>query len=281
VRREFVEVAFKLWNSVEKDAFVGDRESGIFADPSKVHRIDHRGRYFSVRGPLPALPSPQHRPVIIQAGLSEPGIGLAARYADLQFSTRRTIPSMQQHRAALDAKLAAAGRTARDIGILWSIRIQVADSDADAREKERRYLAAIPPQAGLVEMSAQYNVDFSKARPDMRLADFADEVRSQKGNYGSFDELLKTTDPSQTVEEFGRRFLVDRILVAAGTPKSIVDKLEEMHVASGSNGGFILGRGYSAMDNIREFVEFVVPELQRRGLSKKTYTGRTLRENLD
>jgi alkanesulfonate monooxygenase SsuD/methylene tetrahydromethanopterin reductase-like flavin-dependent oxidoreductase (luciferase family) len=86
--------------------------------------------------------------------------------------------------------------------------------------------------------------------------------------------LLKTTDPAQTVEEFGRRFLVDRILVATGTPKSIVDKLEEIHFASGANGGFILGRGYSAMDNIREFVELVVPELQRRGLSKKAYTGR-------
>ncbi|MEI8153383.1 MAG: hypothetical protein WCG92_17560, partial [Hyphomicrobiales bacterium] len=176
---------------------------------------------------------------------------------------------------ALDAKLHSLGREPRDVGILWSIRIQVAESEADAREKERRYLESIRPEAGLVEMSFQYNVDFSKARPGMRLADFADEVRAQKGNYGSFDELLKTTDPAQTVEEFGCRFLV-----AAGTPKSIVDKLEEMHFASGANGGFILGRGYSAMDNIREFVEFVVPELQRRGLSKTKYTGPTLRDNL-
>jgi hypothetical protein len=75
--------------------------------------------------------------------------------------------------------------------------------------------------------------------------------------YGSFEELLKTTDSTQTVEELGRRFLVDRILVATGTPKTIVDKLEEMHFASGANGGFILGRGYSATDNIREFVELV------------------------
>jgi alkanesulfonate monooxygenase SsuD/methylene tetrahydromethanopterin reductase-like flavin-dependent oxidoreductase (luciferase family) len=227
------------------------------------------------------LPSPQQRPVIIQAGLSGPGMDLAATYADMQFSTRRTVATMKQHREALDAKLASLGRKPRDVGILWSIRIQVAESEADAKEKERRYLAAIRPEAGLVEMSAQYNVDFSKARPGMRLADFADEVRAQKGNYGSFDELLKTTDPAQTVEEFGRRFLVDRILVATGTPKSIVDKLEEMHFGSGANGGFILGRGYSAMDNIREFVELVVPELQRRGLSKTKYAGSTLRENLN
>jgi alkanesulfonate monooxygenase SsuD/methylene tetrahydromethanopterin reductase-like flavin-dependent oxidoreductase (luciferase family) len=115
----------------------------------------------------------------------------------------------------------------------------------------------------------------------MRLADFGDQVRAQKGNLGSFDELLKTTDPNQSVQEFARRFLVDRILVAAGTPKKIADTLEQLHFETGANGGFILGRGYSAMDNIREFVDFVVPELQRRGLAKKKYAGPTLRENLN
>ncbi len=219
--------------------------------------------------------------MIIQAGLSGPGMQLAADFADLQFSTRRTLPSMQQHRAALDQKLASAGRSPRDIGILWSVRVQVADSEAAAQEMERRYLAAIPPQAGLVEMSAQYNVDFSAAKPGMRLSDFADAVAEQKGNLGSFEELLKTVDPKQTVEEFGRRFLLDRILAVSGPPKAIVDRLEELHFGTGANGGFILGRGFSAMDNIREFVEFVVPELQRRGLSKTKYAGPTLRENLN
>ena len=108
--QEFLEVACKLWDSVEKDALIADREKGIFADPAKVRRIDHRGRYFNVRGPLPALPSPQQRPVIIQAGLSGPGMDLAAAYADMQFSTRRTVTSMKQHRQALDAKLASLNR---------------------------------------------------------------------------------------------------------------------------------------------------------------------------
>jgi alkanesulfonate monooxygenase SsuD/methylene tetrahydromethanopterin reductase-like flavin-dependent oxidoreductase (luciferase family) len=266
---------------IEPDAFVGDRDQGIYCDPAKVHRIDHRGDYFNVRGPLPALPSPQQRPVIIQAGLSGPGMKLAADYADLQFSTRRTLPSMQQHRRALDEKLAEAGRSPRDIGVLWSIRVQVATSASEARAKEAAYLAAVPPEAGLVEMSQQFGVDFSQAREDMTLADFADAVASQKGNLGTFEELLKTVDPKQTVREFGSRFMVDRILVASGTPAEIVDRLEELHEGSGANGGFILGRGFSAMDNIREFVEFVVPELQRRGLSKTKYAGSTLRENLN
>ncbi|HEY1544864.1 MAG TPA: NtaA/DmoA family FMN-dependent monooxygenase [Xanthobacteraceae bacterium] len=279
--QEFLHVACALWDSVEADALILDREKGIYADPAKVHRIDHQGRWFNVRGPLPALPSPQKRPVIIQAGLSGPGMTLAASYAELQFSTRRTLASMQQHRKALDEKLAQAGRKPCDVGILWSIRIQVADSEAAALEQERRYLEAIPPQAGLVEMSAQYNVDFSAARPGMRLADFAEEVAANKGNLGSFEELLKTVDPKQTVEAFGKRFLVDRVLSASGTPKEIVDKLEELHFGSGANGGFILARGFSAEGNLNDFVQHVVPELQRRGLSKTRYAGPTLRENLN
>jgi FMN-dependent oxidoreductase (nitrilotriacetate monooxygenase family) len=278
---EFLKVACALWDSVEPDAVIMDREKGIFCDPTKVHRIDHRGKYFNVRGPLPALPSPQHRPVIIQAGLSGPGLKLCSQFADLQFSTRRTLPSMQAHRTALDAALGKAGRVPRDIGVLWSIRIEVADSDAEYAERERRYLEAIPPDAGLIEMSAQYNVDFSKARPGMKLADFADEVASQKGNLGSFDELLKTVDPTQTVRDFSRRFLLDRVLAATGTPKKIVDRLEELHFGTGANGGFILARGFSATDNLKNFVDFVVPELQRRGLSKTKYAGPTLRDNLN
>jgi FMN-dependent oxidoreductase (nitrilotriacetate monooxygenase family) len=278
---EFLGVACALWDSVEPDAVVMDREAGVFCDPAKVHRIDHKGKYFSVRGPLPAMPSPQQRPVIIQAGLSGPGLALCASFAELQFSTRRTAASMKGHRAALDAALARAGRQPRDVGILWSVRVEVADSDREYAERERKYLEAVPPDAGLIEMSFQYNVDFSKARPGMKLADFADAVASQKGNLGSFEELLKTNDPSATVEELGRRFLLDRVLAATGTPKKIVDMLEELHVAGGSNGGFILARGFSAQDNLKNFVDLVVPELQRRGLSKTRYVGDTLRENLN
>jgi long-chain alkane monooxygenase len=199
----------------------------------------------------------------------------------MQFSTRRTLPSMKQHRAAIDAKLDAFGRKPRELGILWSIRIQVADSASEAHAKEQRFLDAIPPEAGLIEMSQQFGVDFSTAKPGMRLADFADQVASQRGNIGSFEEMLKTTDPKMTVAEFGRTFMTERILVAAGTPKSIADTLEQLHYETGANGGFILGRGFHAMDNIREFVELVVPELQRRGLSKTNYGGSTLRENLN
>ena len=278
--QEHLQVCCALWDSVEPDAIVLDRENGVFGDPDKVHLLNFEGQYYSVRGPLPALRSPQGRPVIIQAGQSGPGMDLAAHYADLQFSTRRTLPSMKEHRARLDQKLTAFGRQPRDCGVLWSVRIQVAASESEARAKEKQYLDSIPPEAGLIELSSMYGLDFSQFRRDMRLADVAAEVKAQNVHWGSFEEILKTTDPALTVEEFGRRFMTERILVAAGTPDTIVDRLEEWHFETGANGGFMLARGFSAPGNLQEFVDMVVPELQRRGLAKTKYSGRTLRDNL-
>ena len=279
--QEFLQVACELWDSVEPDALVLDRESGVFADPEKVHRIDFKGDYFNVRGPLPALPSPQQRPLIIQAGQSGPGMDLAATYADLQFSTRRTVESMKQHRKAIDKKLLSFGRQPRDLGILWSVRVQVAESKSEAKAKEQAFLDSIPPEGGLIEMSQWFGVDFATAELDMTLADFADQVKAVNGNLGTFEEIVKTTEPNMTVRELGRDYMTKRIMTAEGTPTEIVDKLEMMHYETGANGGFILGRGYHATDNIKEFVEHVVPELQRRGLSKKEYGGTTMRENFN
>ena len=278
--QEHLQVCCALWDSVEPDAITLDREKGVFGDPAKVHLLNFEGEYYSVRGPLPALRSPQGRPVIIQAGQSGPGMDLAAHYADLQFSTRRTMTSMKAHRTELDGRLAKFGRQPRDCGILWSVRIQVADSEEQARAMEEHYLDSIPPEAGLIELSSMYGLDFSRFRRDMLLSDVAAEVKAQNVHWGSFEEILKTTDPNLTVEQFGRRFMTERILVAGGTPKMIVDKLEQWHFETGANGGFMLARGFSAPGNLQEFVDHVVPELQRRGLSKKKYAGATLRENL-
>ena len=276
-----MEVAGRLWDSVEPGAVVLDREEGLFLDPNKVHRLDFKGEYFNVRGPLPALPSPQQKPLIIQAGQSGPGMNLAARFADLQFSTRRTIDSMKKHRTEIDKRLLKFSRKPRDLGILWSVRVQVAESQSEARAKEKAFLDAIPPEGGLMEMSQWFGVDFSLADPEMTLADFIDQVRETNGNLGTFEEILRTTNPNTTVKELGRDYLTKRIMAVEGTPKAIVDELERVHFETGANGGFILGRGYHAMNNIRDFVDLVVPELQRRGLSKKEYSSGTLKDNFN
>jgi FMN-dependent oxidoreductase (nitrilotriacetate monooxygenase family) len=278
--REHMQVACDLWDSVETDAIVFDREKGIFADPDKVHLLNHRGKYFNVRGPLPVLPSPQGRPVLIQAGQSPAGIDLAATFAEMQFVSRGTIKSMKEHRATVDARLAAHNRGPRDLGMLWSIRVQVAESEQEALEKERRYIESIPRDAGLIELSHMYGMDFSALNGEMKLQEVVDSVLSQNSHWGSFLELVKTNDPDITVNELGRKISIGRTLCLRGTPKQIVDRMEELHFESGANGGFILAKGIEVPGFLREFVDYVVPELQRRGLSKTRYTGQTLRENL-
>jgi FMN-dependent oxidoreductase (nitrilotriacetate monooxygenase family) len=278
--QEHLKVVTGLWDTVEKDAIVMDREKGYFADPEKVHLLNHQGRFYDVRGPLPVLPSPQGRPPIIQAGQSGPGMELAATYADMQFVWRRTVPSMKDHRAKLDQLLAARGRRPRDIGILWLMRIQAAESVSEALAMERRFLDSLPPDAGLMLLSTTYGLDFSIFDGRMKLAEAAASVKSQNTHWGLFEDILRTNDPDMSIEEFGRRYMSDSMPAIIGSPKTIVDEMERIHYETGANGGFILANGFSTPGNIREFVDLVVPELQRRGLSKKKYAGPTLRDNL-
>src|SRR6202022_2194477 len=109
-------------------------------------------------------------------------------YADMQFSTRRTMASMKDHRARLDQKLASFGREPEDCGILWSVRIQVAESEAAARAMEEHYLDSIPPEAGLIELSSMYGLDFSQFRRDRKLSDVAAKAKTQNGHWGSFGD---------------------------------------------------------------------------------------------
>jgi FMN-dependent oxidoreductase (nitrilotriacetate monooxygenase family) len=278
--REHLQVVRDLWGTVEPDAIRMDREDGVFADPHKIHLLNHDGKYYKVRGPLPTIPSPQGRPVIVQAGQSDEGMDLAARYADMQFVHRRSDASIKAHRAKLDALLAKHGRQSRDLGCLWSVRVQAGETDEEARGKERHMLAQLPPDAGLIELSFFYATDFSKFRPDMKLSDAAEAVRSQQVHWGTFAELMKTEDPDIRIEELGRKFIAERTLFVIGTPKKVADRLEEIHDAGGRNGGIILAKNFHAPGTIRDFVELVVPELQRRGLTKRRYAGPTLRENL-
>ena len=209
---EHMKIVVDLWDSVEKDAILMDRAGGILADPDKVHLLNHRGKYYNVRGPLPVVPSPQGRPVMIQAGQSGPGMELAARFADMQFVQRRTAASMKEHRATLDAALAAQGRSPRDLGILWLTRVQVAGLEVRSGRQGEGVLDSLPPQAGLLELSTMYGVDFSSFSPSMRMRETEEAVKSQNVAWGSFEELLKTADPDITVEEFGRGYITGRAL---------------------------------------------------------------------
>ncbi len=145
---------------------------------------------------------------------------------------------------------------------------------------ERRFLDSLPPDAGLMLLSTTYGLDFSIFDGRMKLSEAAESVKSQNTHWGLFEDVLKTNDPELSIEEFGRAYMSDSMPAIVGTPKMIADEMERIHFETGANGGFILANGFSTPGNIREFVDLVVPELQRRGLSKKKYAGDTLRDNL-
>ena len=206
---------------------------------------------------------------------------LASRFADLQFVARRSMASIAEHRATLDRLLVGHGRDKRDLGVLWTIRTQVGHTEAEAWAKERRFLDSLPPEAGLIELSFHFGVDFSNVPGDMRLDDAAELVRAQQVHWGGFAEIVATEPPGTTVADLGRRFIGERSAFVVGTPQQIADRLEETHEAGGRNGGIILSKSFAAPGMLRDFVELVVPELQRRGLTKTKYVGTTLRESLN
>ncbi|GAA4557007.1 NtaA/DmoA family FMN-dependent monooxygenase [Pseudonocardia xishanensis] len=277
---EHMEVVAKLWASVEADALVYDRASGRFADPDKVTLIHHRGDRFSVRGPLPVLPSPQGHPVVIQAGQTGPGLDLAGRFAQMQFAINRTVDSMRTHRAGLDEALARHGRKPADCGVWWAIRAQVC-SPAEAERRDREFMDRLPPFAGRVMLSSVFGVDFSTVDGRTPLGEFVEQVKAQRGHFGIFEDAVRTSDPATSVEEFGRAYFVDQAARVVGTPAQIADQLMEMHEATGENGGFMLEGAIAVPRELVDFVDFVVPELQRRGVMKREYAGSTLRANLE
>jgi len=279
--REHMQVVSALWDSVEPDAIIMDREKGIFADPSKVHLINHEGKYFKVRGPLPCLPSPQGRPIVIQAGQSDDGMNLAAKYADMQFVSRRTLKSISEHRAVLDELTVKHGRSPRDLGVFWSVRVQVGDTKEDAMRKERRFLDELPENAGIIELSFMYGVDFAKFDGKLKLSELLATVQEQQVHWGTFQELVKTEGADTTLEEVGRRFISERSNRVIGSVTEVADHLEAVHEAGGKNGGIILAKNFAAPGQLRDFAELVVPELQRRGLVRTKYASSTLRGNLN
>jgi FMN-dependent oxidoreductase (nitrilotriacetate monooxygenase family) len=278
--REHMTVVRALWDSVERDAIIMDHETGVFANPAKVHRIDHKGKYFNLPGPLPVMPSPQGRPVVVQAGQSPPGMDLCASFADVQFVNRRSLPTMKAHRADLDARLVAKGRDPRDVAVMWTIKVAPNQTLDEVIENDRVWKESLPPGIGVMLMSSVYGIDFGALPGDMKLAEAADAVRSQIVHTGGFEEIIKTAGPDITLDEYGKQHMGSGYLVC-GTPRQIADQLEELHHETGQNGGIIITpRNRPTLPWLRDFVDDVVPELQRRGLTKTRYPGKTLRENM-
>jgi FMN-dependent oxidoreductase (nitrilotriacetate monooxygenase family) len=284
---EFIDVCRALWDSVEPDAFVWDQTTGRVADPTKVKPIGHSGRFFKVKGPLNVIASPQRHPIVLQAGGSPRGTRAAAHVADHVFGLTKAIPLMRQQRADLDAALVAEGRDPSAVGIIWSIRVIVGETEAEADALRESLIADVPREAVGVWLSHNTGYDMARLPERFSLAELQARIVAANASPVGFVGLLAHKYGEHA--EISRDEFFDHALRAAtghatavvGTAASVADRLEELFEATGSNGGFMISLSQAApprmLDNL---VDHLVPELQRRGRYRTRYTGRTLRDNL-
>jgi alkanesulfonate monooxygenase len=274
--REFYDVVTGLWDSWADNAFIRDVEHGIFFDPTKMHVLDHKGKYLSVRGPLNIARPVQGWPVIVQAGASEAGRQLAAETAEAVFTAQSSLAAGRQFYADVKGRMKALGRAPGHMKILPACFVVVGDTVEEARAKRAKLDSLVDYANAIASLSIALGHDASKFDPDGPLpANIPESNASQSGRQRAIDLARKE---NLTVRQLAQRLGGYAGLAMVGTPKTIADEMEEWLFTEGSD-GFTVMFPYlpGALD---DFVARVIPELQGRGLFRRDYEGTTLREHL-
>src|SRR5262245_23121889 len=266
--REFYDVVTGLWDSWADDAFVRDVEHGIFFDPDKMHVLDHKGKYLSVRGPLNIA-----RPV--QGWPSDAGRQLAAETAEAVFTAQASLKIGREFYADVKGRAEKAGRSRDHIKILPGCMVVVGDTVEEARAKRAKLDSLVHYANAIGSLSIALGHDASKFDPDGPLPEIPESNASKSGRQRAID-LAKREN--LTVRQLAQRLGGHSGLSMIGTPKTIADEMEEWLMTEGSD-GFTVQFPYLP-GGLDDFVDKVVPELQRRGIFRREYEGRTLRENL-
>ena len=273
--REFVDVVTGLWDSWAGDAFVRDVESGIYFDPEKLHVLNHKGRYLQVRGPLNIARPVQGWPVIVQAGASEAGRQLAAETAEVVFAAGGRLPDAQAFYADVKSRMEALGRHRDHLKILPGAFVVVGETVDEAREKRARLDSLVHYQSAIASLSIALGHDASVFDPDAPLP----EIPESNASKTSRDRVVAMAKRENlTVRQLAQRLGGYSGLAFVGTPKTIADSMEEWLIGEGCDGFNVMFP--FVPEGLDDFVDKVVPELQRRGLFRREYEGRTLRENL-
>jgi len=271
---EYMQVCRKLWRSWEPDAVVMDAGAARFTDASKVHRIEHEGRFFRSRGPLNVVRSPHGGPVVLQAGRSPRGKDFAARYADGIFAIQQRAEDAKAYHDDIKGRVANAGRAPDQCRILFGAQPIIGESETHAREKQDEHNALVPLDAGLAILSAHLDFDLARIPLDARMAEREEPQLARMRT-----RFLKPDGSSMTLAEAARRHGQGIGLPQfVGTVGSVADQLEAFMDEVGGD-GFMLSPIYSP-GAIEEYVDLLVPELQRRGLARTEYKGSTLRDLL-
>ncbi len=275
--REFYDVVTGLWDSWADDAFLRDVESGVFFDPDKLHVLDHQGKYYSVRGPLNIARPVQGWPVIVQAGQSDAGRQLAAETAEMVFSGVGDLVSAQRVYADIKDRARAVGRNPDHIVIAPGAFVVIGDTAAEARAKKVRLDGLVHPDSGIATLSVQLGFDASKLDLDGPLPDELPPTNASHTSRQKLVEMARSDGLTvrQLAQYVGAAF---GSLEMIGTPSMIADQMQEW-LETRACDGFNVMFPYLP-GGLDDFVDQVVPELQRRGLFRRAYEGTTLRENL-
>ncbi|OPH58405.1 hypothetical protein BC351_23940 [Paenibacillus ferrarius] len=280
--KEFLDVLKQLWDSWDDDAIIADKESGIYCDyDHKIHPIHHEGKHFKVRGPLNICRSPQGYPVLVQAGSSEAGMNLAAETAEVIFTAQDTLEHGIAFYANVKQRMQKYGRSRDELKILPGFSPIVGVTQAEAREKEEQLTQLASIELGLVRLSNLFETDLRRFPLDVPLDLEAlppiDQVKGQKARFQMFCEMVQ--QHNLTLRQLILRTASARgHYTVAGTPEHIADVMEEWMTKEAADGFNVMPPYFP--DGFEDFVNLVVPELQRRGLFRTEYTGRTLRDHL-
>ncbi len=275
---EFVDVVQALWDSWEDDALVLDRAAGRFADPAKIHAINHNRAHFSVTGPLQIPRSPQGRPVLVQAGSSEQGRDLAARYAEAVFSVQQDLDEAKAYYADVKRRAAAYGRDPAAISILPGLFVIVAATEAEARQRRKALDELAGEDSLLARFAGQLGLDAAELDLDRP---FPEKLLAQVENYMGTRGFVEATLSLARNQALTVRDIIasgggaHRLVV--GSPRQIADTMEHWVNEGAADGFNIMCDVFPS--GLESFVDLVVPELQQRGLFRREYSGSTLREH--
>lgn len=276
IAEEYLEVCYKLWEkSWQDDARLDDAVNGVFADPSKIHPINHQGEFFKVPGIHLSEPSPQRTPVIYQAGASKRGVEFAARHGEGVFVAAQSKLVLEKQVRAVREALELAGRAKDSAKIINQQTVVVAETDAEAHKLFEEYLEYASTEGALTLMSGWTGIDFAQLGLDTTFED-------QDGNaIQSVIKSFSSADPSRTwtIREIAEHVRIGGDgPVIVGSPQTVADQLEDWVESTGAD-GFNLSPAV-VPEGWNQIVDLLIPEMQKRGRHKTEYTPGTLREKL-
>lgn len=274
---EFIDVILGLWHSFADDAFLYDKNSGIYFDHDKMHVLNHEGQHYSVRGPLNVARSPQGHSVVVQAGASEPGRELAARTAEIVFAAQNAFDDARAFYADMKSRLAKHGRSEDDMLILPGVLPIPGRTRAEAEDKFAELQDLIDLKVAISQLSHMIgNFDLSTFPADGPLP----EIPEANGNKSRQQLLVNMAKRENlTIAELARRTAGGRgHWLVVGTASEIADQMEERFKGGAADGFNVLPA--TLPGGLDDFISMVIPELQRRGLFRTEYEGTTLRDHL-